>query len=136
MTRKEKYPDTKYFKYYNANPKNKITTDCVVRAITLASNQPYEDIVKRLVDIHIKTGYESTDKKNFEKLISDLGFIKNPMPKKADGTKYSVLDFIKEHPQGTYIISMAHHLTVVKNGQCWDIWDCVKFGGKIGNYWS
>lgn len=30
MTRQEKYPNTDTFTYYNANPKNRITGDCML----------------------------------------------------------------------------------------------------------
>ena len=36
MRRQDKYPETKWFIYDNVNPKNKITSDCVIRAITKA----------------------------------------------------------------------------------------------------
>ena len=39
MRRQDKYPDTEVFHYFNANPKNRITTDCVVRAICLATQK-------------------------------------------------------------------------------------------------
>ena len=30
MNRQQKYPNTESFYYFNANPKNKLTTDCVI----------------------------------------------------------------------------------------------------------
>lgn len=45
--REEKYPDTSVFHYFNANPKNKFGGDCVVRAITTALGQPWEQNSKR-----------------------------------------------------------------------------------------
>lgn len=41
MTRQKKYPDTSTFHYYNANPKNKVDDDCVIRAICTALNQSW-----------------------------------------------------------------------------------------------
>ena len=55
--RKQKYPDTDYFHFHNANPKGKMTTDCVVRAITVALDQPWEQTIREMVEMSIKTGY-------------------------------------------------------------------------------
>lgn len=46
MTRQEKYPDTDVFHYYNANPKNRITGDCLYRAIATACEKPYNEVVQ------------------------------------------------------------------------------------------
>ena len=34
--------DTKYFKYVNANTKDKITTDCVIRALALVTDKTWK----------------------------------------------------------------------------------------------
>ncbi len=44
MTRKEKFPDTKTFHYFNANPHNRITDDCVTRAIYTALEISYTKV--------------------------------------------------------------------------------------------
>lgn len=36
MKRQEKYPETRTFHFHNANPKNRITGDCVTRALCTA----------------------------------------------------------------------------------------------------
>ena len=60
-SRKVKYPDTDTFKYYNANPKGKITCDCVARAICTALNEPYKYVLMEMIELSIETGYEYTD---------------------------------------------------------------------------
>ena len=63
--------DTDTFKYYNANPTNKHTGDCTIRAICTALEQPYEQTVKELVELWLKTGYEMTDSRCFNKYSLD-----------------------------------------------------------------
>ena len=58
MRREDKYPDTSTFKYYNANPKNRITTDCVVRAICTALMIPYNQVVMEMAKLQCDTGYD------------------------------------------------------------------------------
>ena len=36
---------------------------------------------------------------------------------------YTIADFCKDHPKGTYIIGTGSHLTTVIDGDLWDSWD-------------
>lgn len=131
--RKEKYPDTETFTYYNANPKDRITGDCVVRAICTALNQDYIETLKEMVDLQIKTGYEYGDKKCIEKYMKLKGWIKMKQPRKIDNTKYTGKEFCEIY-KGTYVAMIGgHHIVCIRNGKVNDIWDST--GGCIGNYW-
>lgn len=134
-TRREKYPDTDTFVLYNANPRNRITTDCVFRAFSLALDMPYNEVVMNTAKLMCETGYALNDKKGIERFLEKKGWVKKPQLKHPNGTKYTVADFVKTHKKGTYIINMANHLSVIKDGKNYDIWDCVKYGGCVGNYW-
>ena len=61
-SRREKYPDTKTFKFYNANPKEKFTGDCVVRAICTALGKPYEEVYRELLELCLENGYSIASK--------------------------------------------------------------------------
>ena len=37
----------------------------------------------------------------------------------------TVGEFADRHPEGTYLIRVPFHLTVVKDGICYDIWQCL-----------
>ena len=133
-SRKEKYPDTETFHYHNQNPKGRITGDCVYRAISYATGIPYNDIVLDFAYMQIETGYCKDDKRVIEAILKKYGWRKCKQPRKSDNTKYTVGDFVKAFSKGTYIIQMAHHLSVVQDGKNIDIWDCVRYGGCVGNY--
>lgn len=133
MTRRDKYPDTKIFKYHNQNPHNRITTDCVARSISFALNIPYNNVVIEMAEIQCKTGFVVSERE--ELLLKAHGINKQPMLRHDDNTKYTLKEFINEHPRGTYLVRMPSHLTVVKDGINYDIWDCTKSNRKVGNYW-
>ena len=76
MTRQERYPETSTFHYYNANPKNRITTDCVIRAICTAHDQDYNHTVMELAEMQCKTGYDSGDAKLYDKYLQSKGWAK------------------------------------------------------------
>ena len=146
MTRQQKYPDTSTFHYYNANPHNRITTDCVIRAISTATEIPYNQVVMELAELQCKTGYDDGDDKLYDKYLKSKGWIKRPQPRKADGTKYTGKEFCKEASQHFEMLDRSmiahiggHHVVCIKANtfyeghKVYDIWDCTD--KTIGNYW-
>ena len=137
MTRQEKYPETKTFHYYNANPKNRITGDCVFRAFTLAMNQDYNTTVMEMAELMCKTGYAMNDTKGESKYLEMKGWVKHKQPRKPDGTKYTGEEFCKmlAKKNQRYIAHIGgHHMVAIVNCKVWDIWDSTN--GCIGNYWT
>ena len=134
MTRIDKYPDTDVFHYHNQNPHNRITTDCVIRALSLVTNTPYNTVVMDLAAIQCKTGYDDAEPRVFGRYLESKGFRKMPQPRKSNGKKYTGKEFCKLNPSITcYAHIGGNHDTAIINGKIFDIWDCS--GGCIGNYW-
>ena len=52
MTRENKYPETTTFHFHNQNPRNRITGDCVFRAISLGTGKDYNDCVMELSSVN------------------------------------------------------------------------------------
>ena len=110
------------FKLYNPNPHGRRVGDCVVRAVSKALNQSWEDTY---IDLTIQ-GYLMGDllssnavwgaylkSKGFERDI-----ISNDCPE-----CYTVQDFCRDHPQGTYVIGTGTHAIAVIDGCYYDAWD-------------
>lgn len=110
------------YSYYNANPYKIRVGDCVIRAISKALNQSWQDTY---IDLTIQ-GYLMGDllssnavwhaylrSKNF---IRDI--VSNDCPE-----CYTIEDFCNEHPEGTYIIGTGTHCVVVQDGCVFDTWD-------------
>lgn len=148
--RKQKYPDTDYFHFYNANPKGKMTTDCVVRAITVALDQPWEQTIREMAEMSIKTGYMLNENMGMDKYLQSKGWIKCKQPKKPDGTKYTGKEFCRTlmHPRYSEELNICnksfnihhivaniggHHTVAIKSGQIWDTWNSGE--GSIGVVW-
>jgi hypothetical protein len=144
MTRQSKYPETSTFHYYNANPKDRITTDCLIRAISTATEIPYNQVVMELAELQCKTGYDFGDKKTYDKYLESKGWHKCRQPRKRDNTKYTGeewcrllqrgkdLPFSSDYPRMVAIIG-THHIVAIVDGKVWDTWDSTD--GCIGNYW-
>lgn len=140
MTRQDKFPDTTTFHYYNANPHNRITGDCVTRAETVVLGIPYNQVVVENAEMQCKTGFDNADAKGIEKYMQTKGWKKNPQPRKADGTKYTVTEFCTRlaKPGQRYLVSMAGHIVAIVDCKAWDTWDCTdwRYTKCVGNFWS
>lgn len=116
--RMRQYPDTEYFKYFNANPKGRITTDCVIRAISKGLGITWEAAFDKLTAIARKEGYTITERHCFDKLLKKEGWIRMKQPKHDDGTKVSckeLIDYYSGFLSDVRIIASvgAHHINCI-----------------------
>ena len=120
---------------YNANPTKRKTSDCVIRALATALGNTWEDTYRDLVDMSIKQGLMCNEKRAYTNYLKTKGYEMQKMPRRNDNTRYTVNEFIDElaDPKATYIISIANHLTCVKDKVLLDTWNCSR--KSIGNYW-
>lgn len=135
MKREEKYPDTRSFHFYNANPKGRTGGDCVVRALCTAMNQPWDVTVRELTELGIKLGYVLNDRNTYEKYLASKGWVKYKQPRKGDNTKYTGKEFTRIIDKKVNYIARigGHHIVAIINGRVNDIWNSTD--GCIGNYW-
>ena len=126
--------DNEHFRFYNANPKNKLSAgDCVVRAISFASGLDWDTVYTGLCEIGMNMKMMPNDRKVFDKYLEDIGFVKRKTPKNAYGCRYTVEQLARHNPNMLTILSTSNHLTAIKDGKVVDTWDC---GFKcVGNYW-
>lgn len=142
MRRQDKYPDTKHFKFHNSNPKNKYTTDCVIRALSTALNKDYNTVVIDLAQLQCKLGVDVSDPKLYNKYLEQNGWSKCKQPRQPDGTKMTGKEFCEllqfwKHKPAAYNRIIAHigsgHIVAIINGQILDTWNSSE--GCIGNFW-
>lgn len=148
MARRQQPNDTSTFKYYNANPKNRKTTDCVNRAVCTALNESYATVLREMCEVQIKTGYDNACNQGISKYMEEKGWVKKLQPRKADGTKYTGEEFCKILKKRPIALGIhpdfysterilanigGHHIVAIVDGKVNDIWDST--GGCIGNIW-
>lgn len=137
MKRQDKYPDTATFHFYNANPKNRITGDCWLRAICTGLEMPYETVLREMVEVQIKTGYEMGCEKCVTKYLESKGWCRRNQPRKYDNTKYTGSEFCERiaKKEKRYILDIgSHHMVAVVDNKVNDIWDSTN--GAVGIYWE
>ena len=134
MRRQDKYPNTEWFVWYNANPKNRISTfDCVVRAISVLTNISWEQTLRNITELGIPLGRVYNDEYVYNKYLENLGYVKMAQPKFANGTKLTGKQFcdLFKLPCAAHI--GGHHMVYIDNGKVYDTWDSTE--GTIGNFW-
>ncbi len=121
--------------YWNPNPLNKRTGDCVIRAISKATGKPWADLLREMTEWLIPRGEVFDEKAGFGPYLEEvLHFQKMRMPKHADGTSYPLWEFLNGAQRNFHIIvQVRNHLTYVFNGQFYDIWDCTN--KCVYNFW-
>ncbi|MCB9196552.1 MAG: hypothetical protein H6598_10035 [Flavobacteriales bacterium] len=111
------------FKEHNAHPKGIKTTDCVVRAISTALNIDYMETRRELNQK--KREWNFTSYKDTEFLYKYFDGMPRLIFKAVKGEpRIKGSDFCELHPQGTYILKMAGHVTACIDGVILDTWDC------------
>lgn len=109
--------------YYNPNPAGRSVGDCAVRAISRVLGQDWETTYVGLA----LEGFRRRDLPNADSVwgpyLRDNGFRRYLIPDDCPDC-YTVADFARDHPQGTYILSMpGRHVVAVIDGEYCDSWD-------------
>lgn len=105
------------FKYYNVNPEGKSTGDCVIRAICLALNEDYFEVLEELVKNSKYFNCDTLVKECYSKMLDNSGF------RKYDGGGRTVAEIAESFPEDKLIIRIEGHLTCSLYGDIYDIWN-------------
>ena len=122
------------YAYYNLNPYGKSVGDCTVRALSKALRQSWEETYVGLA----LEGYLRGDLPNADAIwgpyLAHRGFTRKLLPD-ACQDDYTVDDFARDNPKGTFILSMpGRHVVAVVDGTVYDSWD--SRGENPVYYWS
>lgn len=111
------------FKQYNHNPSGKKVGDCVIRAIGKALGVSWERVFEDLTNI----AREKKSVLNCPDVYTEYLKIYQTIPVKYGEEikkRYIVKDICSW--KGTYVITLANHLTCIVDGINYDLWDCGK----------
>lgn len=112
------YDDGGRHRYFRMKYKKDRIGDCVVRALTIATGEDYQEVRRELWWTSYKNGDMPNSKANSEEFLKKRGFIKE---KKIKG--FRLADY-PVNPKETYVVVLANHLTCLDQGLVRDIWDC------------
>ena len=108
--------------FYNNNPHGIKIGDCVVRAISAALNQSWE---RTYIDLCIE-GFMFADMPNSNAVwatyLRSKGFKRYTIPDNCPEC-FTIEDFCREYPTGTYIVATGSHAVCIKDGNVLDNWN-------------
>ena len=106
----------------NLNPKGKSVGDCTVRAIVIATGSAWIDTYLDLCLFGMIMADMPSANAVSTAYLKKNGFRRRTIPDDCPDC-YTIADFCKDHPKGTYIIGTGSHLTTVIDGCLLDSWD-------------
>lgn len=107
------------YKYYNANPLGRHVNDCSVRAISLATGKSWDETYMELAHYGREQGITFSEVEFIDEYLS------NQYPEyvaRYEGIR-TLQDFLNLKLCGNWLITMAGHITCVKDGVCYDTFD-------------
>ena len=106
----------------NPNPLNKQVPDCVIRAISIALNQPWYQTYDELCLVGRMDCSMPSDDNVWGHYLYLKGFVPFLLP--AECPKCITIEqFTYEYPIGTYIIGTGFHAVCIIDGNYYDSWD-------------
>ena len=112
----------KMWQYTNLNPKGKSVGDCTIRAIGIATDRNWYDVYLDLCLFGMLMCDMPSSNAVTTAYLRNKGFRRRTIPDDCPDC-YTIEDFCKDHPKGTFVIGTGGHLTTVIDGCLWDSWD-------------
>lgn len=110
------------FAKYNPNPEAYRTDDCTIRALTKAFNVSWDEAYDALAEHGRELGDMMHKNWVWGDLLIEKGYSRYALPNTCPRC-YTVADFAKDHPIGTYILGTGEHVVAVVDGDWYDTWD-------------
>lgn len=110
------------FRSFNPNPRAAKVGDCAVRAVAKALGISWYEAYALLV----AEGLEQCDMPSANNVwgavLRKNGFRRAAIPAECPDC-YTVRDFIREYPAGTYVVALKNHVVTVCDGELYDTWN-------------
>ena len=114
----------------NPNPLGKQTTDCVVRAISIATERSWRNVYRDLCDL----GEIEAEMPNSNFVwgldLKDQGARQFLLPESCPSC-ITVRAFCERYPTGIYVIGTGSHAVAIIDGDYYDSWDS---GNEVPSY--
>lgn len=110
------------WKYYNPNPRSNLVGDCVIRALSLALNQDWNETYLGVT----AKGYELKDMPSSNTIwttyLKSKGFKAYIIPNECP-ICYTVKEFCRDNSKGLFVLATGEHVITCIDGDYYDTWD-------------
>lgn len=110
------------WQYINKNPQGRSVGDCTVRAISTATGNGWMETYLDLCLFGLLMADMPSSNAISTAYLKSKGFKRRTIPDDCPDY-YTIEDFCKDHPQGTFVIGTGSHLATVIDSVLWDSWD-------------
>lgn len=106
----------------NPNPNGAYVEDCVIRAISIATDRSWDETAIYLfLQAFVMKNMPSVNKV-WGTFLSSIGFRQYPLPNACPDC-YTIRDFCEDNPFGVFILATGSHVVAVIDGDYYDAWD-------------
>lgn len=112
------------FQFYNPNPVRSDggVGDCAVRAVAKALGISWEEAYTKLTANGFLMGELPNNDLVWGSVLRQNGFTREIIPNTCPEC-YTVADFCRDNPSGTYVVKSDGHVATVVDGTLFDSWD-------------
>lgn len=110
------------FVLYNANPFKNNTVDCVVRAISLITDEDWDKTYLKLAMKGFELKAPMEVNYVWGAYLRSKGFIREAIPNTCPDC-YTIAEFARDNPKGDYILCTGTHVVAVRDGNYYDTGD-------------
>lgn len=119
------------YRQYNPNPAGARVGDCVVRAISRATGQTWEQTLCGLCVEALHQCDMPSANHVWGAYLRRKGFTRHALENECPDC-YTVADFCRDHPDGTYVLATGTHAVCASGGDWHDTWDS---GAEVPAYY-
>lgn len=122
------------WKQYNPNPAGRIVGDCTIRALSKALDKSWDDVYAGTALDGFLMSDMPTANSVWGAYLRRNGYRRHLIDDECQECPdtYTVAEFARDHPQGTYILALSGHVVTVIDGDWYDTWDS---GNEIPIYY-
>jgi len=121
------------YSYTNLHPKNKKTSDCVIRAIAIAEGKEWLDVYDELCELGRKMFNIPNSRTVYAQYLKEKGYKKHGEIRLDFGLGCYRKATVRELEEENAIVKTNRHLLAIKDGVCRDTWD--SRAEVIRGYW-
>lgn len=107
---------------FNPNPFEKATGDCTVRAISMMTNQDWDDTYWGLAIMGFVLKDMPSNNEVWGAYLRKNGYVRDVIPNTCPDC-YSVKDFCEDNPDGRFLLATGSHVIAVEDGDYYDAWN-------------
>lgn len=110
-----------YIKFTN-NPYGRSVGDCVIRALSVATDDTWDDVFWGLAHKAFSMGDMMSSNSVWGEYLRERGFRRYTISNNCPDC-YTIAEFARDNPIGTFVVGTGTHAVAVIDGNVIDAWD-------------